>query len=103
MLIRVGANMNSATATIAIATPAAILPALLFLARGDTAVKSFRTPHMGQADRKDPYLLPHTGQSIQEATVYHLPPRLHPIQNTIPFALFISIHTAIQIGSAFTL
>ncbi|OLC24330.1 MAG: hypothetical protein AUJ08_07660 [Thaumarchaeota archaeon 13_1_40CM_3_50_5] len=69
MLIRVGANMNSATATIAIATPAAILPALLFLARGDAAAKSFRAPHVGQTERNDPYRLPHTEQSIQESAV----------------------------------
>jgi hypothetical protein len=52
--------MNNATATIAITTQVAILPALLFLAGGDAVAKLLRTPHTGQAGREDEYWLPHT-------------------------------------------
>ncbi|HEV8406023.1 MAG TPA: hypothetical protein VGQ13_08985 [Nitrososphaera sp.] len=69
MSSRTGDRMNIAKATITSAAAAAILPALLFFATGDGAVKLFRTPHVGQADRNDPYRLPQTEQSTQESGV----------------------------------
>lgn len=44
--------------------------ALFFFGGGiGTETKLFRTPHRGQADDNEPYLEPHTMQSIYESVV----------------------------------
>jgi hypothetical protein len=67
--ITVGEKVNNNAATIIVTpTPTATLPAALFFAVG-AATKLFWTPHIGQADRNDPYRLPHAEQSIEESSV----------------------------------
>src|SRR5918999_1238996 len=55
--------MPNATLRVAAAAP--------FFFGGDTGteIKLFRTPHTGQADSNEPYLCPHTMQSIYESVV----------------------------------
>jgi hypothetical protein len=74
--------------TTAIATTAAtaILPAALFLGAGGLA-KLLWLPHVGHDDKNDPYLLPHTAQSIQESAVWLLPHSWHAVQHKISCAL----------------
>jgi hypothetical protein len=56
------------TTTMPIATLRAA--ALFFFGGGTgTEIKLFRTPHSGQADNNEPYLCPHTMQSIYESVV----------------------------------
>lgn len=64
--------MMPARTIVATTMPVASLraAALFFFGGGvGTETKLFRTPHRGQADDNEPYLEPHTMQSIYESVV----------------------------------